>query len=182
MSIDGGAGGALPPALADVLVPMLAAATATPDSCHFGQWLGWGDFRADGGGVSFMGTTQDGRLRHRLRFWRAQRDVARRRRARRPIQALLESCPVYPWWGGRDMALLDGPLVAVRSVATVSLVAEEAFERRSPQWWWPDDRSWFVATEIDDLWTYVAGPEALIEAVLAEDRWEATRVQSDDPW
>jgi hypothetical protein len=39
--------------------------------------------------------------------------------------------------------------------------------------WWPDDRAWCVATEIDLAWTYVGGPAALIGDVLANPHLEA---------
>ncbi len=38
--------------------------------------------------------------------------------------------------------------------------------------WWPNDRSWFVASEIDFYWTYVGGPEELIESIRADNRLE----------
>ena len=41
---------------------------------------------------------------------------------------------------------------------------------QSPNVWWPDDRAWFVATEIDFESTYVGGSEAAIQAIL-EDPW-----------
>jgi hypothetical protein len=40
-----------------------------------------------------------------------------------------------------------------------------------------EDRSWFVVTEIDFAWTYVAGSHALIEALLAEPRLEVLPAQ-----
>jgi hypothetical protein len=43
---------------------------------------------------------------------------------------------------------------------------------QSPNLSWPSDRSWFVVTEIDYAWTYVAGSHALIEALLDEPRLE----------
>lgn len=43
---------------------------------------------------------------------------------------------------------------------------------QSPNLWWPSDRAWFVATEIDFAWTYVGGSSALIEALLDEPRLE----------
>lgn len=39
--------------------------------------------------------------------------------------------------------------------------------------WWPSDRSWCVATEVDLAWTYVGGGEALVGAVLADACLEA---------
>jgi len=80
---------------------------------------------------------------------------------------------VQAWWGGRDMGLFDGPVVAVAVIGRPSIPAafqdEPTLDRRSPQWWWPTDRAWFVASEIDDPWTYIAGPAALLDAVRAMD-------------
>jgi hypothetical protein len=42
----------------------------------------------------------------------------------------------------------------------------------SPNLWWPDDRAWVVATEVDFAWTYVGGTRDLAEAVLGEPRLE----------
>lgn len=52
--------------------------------------------------------------------------------------------------------------------------------RQSPNLWWPDDRAWIVATEIDFAWTYVGGSAALIESVLAEPRLEALPARITD--
>jgi len=43
---------------------------------------------------------------------------------------------------------------------------------QSPNLWWPKDRAWFVASEIDFAWTYVGGPQSLIAAVLSDSRLE----------
>ena len=43
--------------------------------------------------------------------------------------------------------------------------------------WWPRDRAWFVATEIDFAWTFVAGPIDLINQLIADRRLEARRVR-----
>lgn len=50
----------------------------------------------------------------------------------------------------------------------------------SPNLWWPDDRSWMVATEIDDFSTYVAGSEECIRSLLSEPSLDAIRVGSAD--
>jgi hypothetical protein len=49
-----------------------------------------------------------------------------------------------------------------------------------PNIWWPDDRAWCVASEIDLLATYVGGTAACIDALLASVRLEAMRVSIDD--
>jgi hypothetical protein len=56
----------------------------------------------------------------------------------------------------------------------------DAQDNHSPNLWWPDDRAWCVATEIDLAWTYVGGPAALISDVLANPRLEAQPASPDD--
>ena len=51
---------------------------------------------------------------------------------------------------------------------------------QSPNLWWPDDRAWCVATEIDLAWTYVGGTTALIRDVLANSDVEAQPASPDD--
>jgi hypothetical protein len=36
-----------------------------------------------------------------------------------------------------------------------------------PSLWWPDDRSWCVARDVDIRWTYVAGSAKLMERLMA---------------
>lgn len=51
---------------------------------------------------------------------------------------------------------------------------------RTPNLWWPEDHSWFVASEVDLDWTYVAGPLDTISGLLAETRLETRPVELDD--
>jgi hypothetical protein len=51
---------------------------------------------------------------------------------------------------------------------------------QSPNLWWPEDRAWFVTSEIDYAWTYVGGPTMLIESVLATAGLEALPAQLTD--
>ncbi len=44
---------------------------------------------------------------------------------------------------------------------------------QSPNLWWPEDRAWFVATEIDFDSTFVAGDDRLIAALVTDKRLEA---------
>ena len=73
----------------------------------------------------------------------------------------------------RKMALLRGPLHA----------AGTAFSRMgwpdSASLWWPHDRTWCVATDIDLMSTYIAGSAQCIEAVLADERLDAYAVTVD---
>jgi hypothetical protein len=52
---------------------------------------------------------------------------------------------------------------------------------QTPNLWWPSDRSWCVASEIDCQWTYLGGSRALIDEVLADDRIESLPASAGDP-
>jgi hypothetical protein len=51
---------------------------------------------------------------------------------------------------------------------------------QSPNLWWPEDRAWCVASEIDFDSTLVAGPAALVAALVAHPDLEAFEVRPDD--
>jgi hypothetical protein len=76
----------------------------------------------------------------------------------------------------RDYFLYQGPVEAV-----VALARLDGTWGQSPNLWWPADLAWCVASEIDLPWTYVGGPRALIDAILADDRIEALPAAPDDP-
>jgi hypothetical protein len=73
---------------------------------------------------------------------------------------------------GRNYALSVGPLAGLAS-------RMDAQDDHSPNLWWPDDRAWCVATEIDLAWTYVGGSAALISDVLANPHLEAQPASPD---
>jgi hypothetical protein len=50
-----------------------------------------------------------------------------------------------------------------------------------PNLWWPEDRSWCVATEIDLPWSYVGGRAQVASAVLGEPRLEPAPSSADEP-
>ena len=70
---------------------------------------------------------------------------------------------------GRDYLLFRGPLDAVMSF----LHRDDGFWGYSPNMWWPADRAWCVATDIDLFDTYVGGSTECIEAVLGNPDLEA---------
>jgi hypothetical protein len=53
-------------------------------------------------------------------------------------------------------------------------------DREFPNLWWPEDRAWVVATEIDFAWTYVGGTLAHIDALLSDTRIEALPAKITD--
>lgn len=50
-----------------------------------------------------------------------------------------------------------------------------------PSLWWPQDRAWVVASEVDSDAVYVAGSRALAEQLLGERRLAAGEDALDDP-
>ncbi|GAB3243228.1 hypothetical protein GCM10027586_17060 [Kineococcus gypseus] len=79
-----------------------------------------------------------------------------------PLEAQLVGMP------GRDMRLLRGPLAEAAGVSM-----ESPPWQQSPSLWWPADRTWCVATDVDLMSTYLGASEACIEAVLAAADLEA---------
>lgn len=136
---------------ARALVGLLARYTSTPDACWFCVWDGYGEFN----GSAFQEMTfYSGTGRHlRAWWWRVQQKFQRRKPVRREGKRVR-----LP---GRDYLLFKGPL---------SLAVGH---RSGPNLWWPDDRTWYVASEIDFPYTYVGGPKKLIEEILAEPSLEA---------
>jgi hypothetical protein len=74
----------------------------------------------------------------------------------------------------RRLFLLTGPLTAIRS----SLETPPWWQ--PPTLWWPDDRSWCVATEIDFETTYVGGTHACIAELTSHPDLEAVIAQPAD--
>jgi hypothetical protein len=120
--------GTLEPDELEALVDVLAAFTATPESCWFGVWEG------------YAGTVPAGP------------------RVEIP---------------GRSLGLYAGPIEAAAALLAFPTC-------RTPNLWWPDDRAWCVASEIDFSSTYMGGSPALIERVLADERLEAIPVRLED--
>jgi hypothetical protein len=96
-------------------------------------------------------------------------------------------------WDGWGMA---SPLYAKQTVPLLKLPDRDYNLMKGPLWsafetgglwplpgaslWWPKDRAWFVATEVDFAWTYVGGTLSCIEAILADPRLEAWKASLSD--
>lgn len=74
---------------------------------------------------------------------------------------------------GRSYLLFEGPIeAATRSAVSV--------HPQSASLWWPRDRAWCVATEIDLMWTLVGGSAACIEELLSVSDLEVYPAHPDD--
>jgi hypothetical protein len=51
---------------------------------------------------------------------------------------------------------------------------------QSPNLWWPDDRAWCVATEIDLMSTYLGGSRGCVQAIIEHPQVEAAAVEPSD--
>lgn len=75
----------------------------------------------------------------------------------------------------REYYLATGPLDdAIRGVYGVD------FDYQSANMWWPNDRSWFVSTEVDLACSYVGGTRECIRAVTAHPDMEAVPARLTD--
>ena len=69
----------------------------------------------------------------------------------------------------RGYYLLNVPL---DKIAKGVFINKYGHEPLIPSLWWPDDRTWCVATEIDFRWTYVGGSQVCINKLLEDTRLE----------
>jgi hypothetical protein len=51
---------------------------------------------------------------------------------------------------------------------------------QSPNLWWPQNRSWFVSTEIDSVSTYIGGSRRLVDTLQAAPMFEVIEVAPTD--
>ncbi len=152
--------GSLPGELVPEIVEVLGHYTTTPDRVWFAVWNGYSGLVFDNSGI---GTTD-------LSAWPESRiESGNQLRAlgerRQPPSAPTFELPGRAYW------LLSGPIEA----------ASESLGRgrweQSANLWWPEDRSWYVATEIDFNTTYVGASEAAIHELLGNPSLESTRAE-----
>lgn len=146
--------GHLPESQRRALVDILRTFTETPGDCWFAVWEGWGALDRK----KLLGAT---RIKHPDRTYYLLRG---------PIEAVVES--VLPSDYSASYQLLTRAF-GEPAGESVALPPPPRPYEQSPSLWWPADRAWCVATEIDFMWTYVGGSEACIEALLGDDRLEA---------
>ena len=134
------------------LCDILSRHTATPQDCFFALWEGWGWVR---GGRAFVRFTADDGPGEPVPSAFTAAEVAAPRLH-------------LPY---RDYLVLRGPLSAMTEL--VQYAGPETWVTQSPSLFWPVDRSWCVATEIDFDSTLVGGSDAAIADVLAHPVLEA---------
>ena len=144
--------GVLSKAQMTALADVLPAFTSTPKACWLCLWDGYGYVTGAVFSFQFAQGPAPAAAR-RPRRWNLSMPVPKgrgnlpdRKRVRLPA---------------RDYLLFRG-----------SIANAEGWED-GPNLWWPDDHAWCVASEIDLPYSYVGGPQNLIDAILAHPAIEA---------
>jgi len=152
---NGPSWGSLPLPERMILVGILGQYTTRADTCWFGVWEGHDPLEHEPD-VEWQSAGSPGALRA---------PVARRRS--RPLPPALPAVELPH----RRYHLYRGQLEKALSPLPFD---------QSPNMWWPDDRAWFVATEVDYAWTYVAGSLLLADALMSDDRLEVLPARLED--
>jgi hypothetical protein len=134
---------------ATALVSMLRAHTTTPNICWLAVWNGFGHLA---GLVSVRVARERG-----LRAWLQRRRAVRGDMFQPPSDLADAPTVSLP---AREYFLYRGP------IDVVPRFEHMPGHLQTPNMWWPEDRAWFVATEIDFNSTLVACTRACAETLL----------------
>ncbi|MDN4476269.1 hypothetical protein QQX09_10420 [Demequina sp. SYSU T00192] len=175
--------GWLDPRLWAALVPHLLphprpAGSAAPAEVTLGIWSGWGELHPGGRHVVVATRGDDAAAGVVPDLPRLSPDV---------VEAIARGdvADVPGFEGtGREYLMLAGRLSELADPDwgfEAGIGWWGSFREPAPQFAWPADRAWAVATEIDLDSTLVAGSRALVDAVLADPVFEAFAVGPTDP-
>jgi hypothetical protein len=168
------------PVVLAALTEHLARATSTPDDLVAGFWDGRSDL--SGGSTLAFGWQGDdsptAEERAEVGEWMAERTAAHGRDQDAVAASL--SVPRFAW-PGRDLILAatDLPTLADPTWLEHTRLGPLVPLEHTPQMLWPEDDAWVMASEIDLDSTTVAGSRSLVDAVLADERFEAFEVAED---
>ncbi len=123
---------------------------------YFAVWEGWGDvrYRDDNAAAASLS-----RIRRRMPMW-----VGRAEQSIEPAPLQIPKRGYYLLRGSIDDATASH--------------GKHSFQGSSM--WWPQDRSWFVTTEVDALATYVGTSHDIQRTLLSIP--SSSAVAGDDPW
>lgn len=149
------------------LCHILADHTTTPDRCWLTVWEGWGNLPSE--------------------WERSARTIMQPHRAyylfQRSLDEVFDFSVVVA--NVHDDSASSRALLSSSSPFPSTSVSPPQPENphvrvQSPSQWWPDNRVWCVATEIDFDSTLVGGSEALVEHIVGNPDLEAFRVNPSD--
>jgi hypothetical protein len=155
--------GDLDPGSLQALCATLQAHSRDGVRCWFAVWDGWGELAGGRATVLLYSAADDPRPpapRPPRPHWQLD------------LHAATFELP------GRAYHLFTGPLEDARRLGWWPTA--DWFVPRSPNLFWPEDRRWCVACEIDFDSTLVAGPVSLIHGILHHDDLEAWPIDPHD--
>lgn len=159
--------GSLGPEEAGTLAAILRRHTTSSES-YFGVWEGFGSWWSTGHGVLMASASPVPRAGRPLRaLFRGGR--GRRARAGTSQDGLLNATPRMRT-EDRAYFLFRGTFDSAASFDIGGL------QQQSPNVWWPEDRAWFVVSEIDARSTYVGASRRCIDDLLATSDLETIEV------
>ncbi|MBV9950521.1 MAG: hypothetical protein JO291_01120 [Acidimicrobiia bacterium] len=133
--------------------------TSTPDRAWFGVWEGHGFDNTTTHIAWWDPPPDEGARRARLAEQARLREEDQRRNA--AIRAALAELPRFDR-PNRTYFLLEGPVAGVSRLHDPGLR-----DWRNPDLFWPDDRRWFVATDVDFWSLYIGGEDDFLAEVAA---------------
>lgn len=150
------------------LCRILAAHTTTAEHCWLTVWEGWGNLPS-----AWPRSHPRIRQPHRAYFL-FQRPLDEVVDFSIAIDALHEE-------SSSSVRYLVSPSSSAAAADALAVpTGARAVHLQSPSQWWPADRAWAVATEVDFDSTLVAGSDALLQEIVDSAELEAFRVESTD--
>lgn len=146
--------------------------TSSPDRAWFAIWEGHG-FDKGTTHIAYRGPLGDESRRALEQERLALHDEDRRRNA--AIRASLGQLPRFDR-PDRTYYLMEGPVTAATQLSFPGFD-----EWRNPDLFWPDDRRWFVATDVEFWSLYIAGERIFIEELARNVPTRSEPVALDTP-
>ena len=145
-------------AVGDIVRPF----TSTPERCWFAVWNGYGIF---GSNISLSWSAGEDpeavQARERI-------EIERAGKARAQLDAI-PTFAIHATPGGEPLRAYYLFRGEIEAAATMTFDGWD----QPPNLWWPEDRAWCVASEIDGYSTYIGGTAECIAAILDDGRLEA---------
>ena len=168
--IEGPEEGDLPVEVARVLWPILSQHTTTPERCFFAVWEGFGCFPES---ISEAPTFEIPARRFYL-FRAPIEHIEKTFCTDNPDNTIVVT--IVTRSGSSEKPTPAEIKDALKDLPTPKF----PLHHQSANLWWPEDRAWCVATEIDFVTTYVAGSKEAIAAILSSEALEAYQVEPTD--
>jgi hypothetical protein len=167
--------GRLPLSQLAAIADILARHTGTPGACTAGLWEGYGWVHGGHAVSAFIAIPDVTSRWKRNRMLRKARTLSPPGLPREVVEwpRLELADRAYLLFAGNILALAD-PGWAERSWGEAG-----RFWGQTPNQLWPDDRAWFLASEIDFDSTIIAGTRELVDEIVACDQIEAVEIPAD---